>query len=526
MKNIISVVIAICFLTTLQAQMPAFEKGKITFGDEIKMKSQVRQFVGSIGDNLYLESAPGGGQKLSKRFLHKIDKNTLKQTLQKEIEIEYEKKDLMLSNFAVFNGRLIAFASYYNKDLDKYFNFVQELNPESLKPKGDLIEIGEKDAIGLFAGKQITNVEQTLDGQYIIAYTQSVKAKKNAFGKISIAVLDSKLKPIWDETITMEVANKLMEVQDVDIDSDGTVYILIKERLKNGSDVKNRSVNVRYRLFKQKRGKDLKEVKVDTDDNLVAAANLLIYNNKLFVSGIYMDYKKRSEGLKGLFLAEISKDNGKVSQVITKEVGANFFTEGLSEKQQKKVEKKLDKGKSLGENYKLTDVVQLSDGSYLLTAEENWITEHTVTDQNGGVRTYYVYHRNNVLVSKLGANGEFQWVQNIRKEQAAKSPLTVSYVPCTDSKNLYLIFNSNNKNLIPEKTYDKGKIAEYNGNPSKSFAEIVAVDLQSGKYNRHMLFSSKDSKTAIVPGASSMVGGHCFIYSVRGKKKQFTTLTF
>jgi len=76
------------------------------------------------------------------------------------------------------------------------------------------------------------------------------------------------------------------------------------------------------------------------------------------------------------------------------------------------------------------------------------------------------------------------------------------------------------------KTYDQGKIVTYNGSAKASFAEIVSVNVENGEYKRNMLFSNKESKTAVIPYASAMIDGHCFIYSVRGKRKQFTTLTF
>ncbi len=518
---------SISILNGKAQMMEQFEEGKLVFGNEIKTKNNITDYVGKIGNSLYLTSSPSSAYKQGKVILHKISETSLAQEAEKEIKLEYKGKKMNLAGFTIFNNKLIAFGSYVNKKVNKTFVFAQEINPTNLEPTGDPTLINEKDrSKGVFGGVISHSYETTLDEAFLIAHSESFAVKNSENGNIAISVLDRDLNQVISRTVEFQIPNKLMEVQDVDVDVNGTAYILVKENLRKGGDVKSGEVNVRFRLFELKSNEELKEIKVETKNNLVAAANILIYNNKLYVSGIYMDYNRKAEGLKGVFLAEISKSSGEVKQVITKEVGSDFFKEGLSEKDQKKVDKKIKKGKSLGENYKLRDIIQLSDGSYIMTAEERYITEHTHTDQNGGVRTYYVYHRNNVLLTKLNSNGEIGWVQNVRKKQGSKETSSTSYLHCNDGKNLYLIFNSDNKNMNTAKTYDAGKVATYAGSAKKSFAEIVSIELATGEYKRNMLFSSKESQTAVIPSASSMVDGHCFIYSVRGKRKQFTTLTF
>jgi hypothetical protein len=530
MKNTIGllVIISLSILSGKAQMMEKFKNGKLVFGDEIKTKNNITNYIGKIDNSLYLTSKPSSAYKQGKVILHKVSENALSQEIEKEIKLEYKGKKMTLAGFTIFNNKLIAFGSYINKSVNKTFVFAQEINPTNLEPKGNPTLINEKDrSKGVFGGSISHNYETTLAETFLIAYSESYAVKNSANGNIAIAVLGKDLNQVISRTVEFQIPNKFMEVQDVDVDINGTAYILVKENLRKGGDVKNKEVNVRFRLFELKSNEELKEIKVETKDNLVAAANILIYNNKLYVSGIYMDYNRKAEGLKGVFLAEISKSSGEVKQVITKEVGSDFFKEGLSEKDQKKVDKKLKKGKSLGENYKLRDIVQLSDGSYIMTAEERYRTEHTATSQNGGTTTYYIYHRNNILLTKLSPTGEIEWVQNIRKKQAVKNTSTgTSYTICHDAKNLYLVFNSNNKNLNLAKTYDAGKVASFSGSAKKSFAEIVSVELDNGEYKRNMLFSSKESETAVIPSASSMVDNHCFIYSVRGKRKQFTTLTF
>lgn len=532
--NLLVVFLLITQLSQAQT-MKKFESGNLNIGDEIKTKNDVTDYIGKIGNSLYLSSKPYTIYKKGKVYLNKISVKSLNQETEKEIKLEYKGKKMELAGFTIFNNKLLAFGTYVNKKIDKTFVFTQEINPENLEVTGDPILINEKDrSKGVYGGVISNSYESTRDEQFLVAYSESFAVKNSENGNIAISVLDIDLNQIISRTVEFNIPNKLMEVQDVDVDINGTAYILVKENLEKGGDIKGGEVNVRFRLFEVKSNEEIKEIKVETQDNLVAAANLLIYSNKLFVSGLYMDYKRKSDGLKGVFLAEISKSSGEIIQVTTKEVSPDFFKEGLSEKDQKNVDKKIKKGKSIGENYKLRDIIQLSDGSYVLTAEERYVTQHTTRDQNGNVSTYYVYHRNNVLVTKLSSEGQIEWVQNVRKKQGTRNDASTSYLYCNDGKNLYLVYNSHNKNINTAKSYDIGKIATFNGSAKKSFAEIVQVDLTSGQYKRNMLFSSKESETTIIPSVSSMVDGQCFIYSVRekysitgtGKKQQFSTLTF
>lgn len=508
-------------------QMNRFNKGEINFGEEFKIKDSFNGYLGNIGDNMYLSSAKLRLYRASNLSINIVDAKTLAIKKSATIELSYKDETFEASSFTIFNGKLYAFSSYKNKELGKSIVVAQELDPITLTPSGDLKLITDKDyeKSGLFSGISHT-YETSRNNQYLISYSENFNVKKNDLANIAISVLDKDLNQVISRTVDFQIPNKLLEIQDVDVDQNGVAYILIKENLEKGGDVKKGEVNIRYRLFELKSEEELREIKIETEGNLVAAANILIYEDKIFISGIYKDYNRKAEGLKGVFLAEVSKEGGKPVKVTTKEVGADFFTEGLSEKDQKKMKKKLDKGKAIGTSYKLKHIIELADGSFIITAEEDYVVTYTYTDSNGNTKTRTIYNANNVLITKLSTSGEIEWVQNVRKRQAVSNPIVNSYVPCQDQNNLYLVFNSHKDNMNTAKTYDAGKIVAFTGNSKKTFAEVVSVDLKNGEYKREMLFSPKESNTYIVPSLSEMVDNTCYVYSVKGKKKQFTTIVF
>jgi hypothetical protein len=146
-------------------------------------------------------------------------------------------------------------------------------------------------------------------------------------------------------------------------------------------------------------------------------------------------------------------------------------------------------------------------------------------------RSTYRSFRGDIVAIKLSAKGEFDWVEHIKARQNirdAKDEIYMNFVTCTDTNNLYVIFNSHEKNYKKyEKTYGRSKPKSFNGNPEKSFIEIVSFDLLYGDVNRERLLREKEKETIVLPAGSEMQDGACFLYTQSGtkkKKKRYVTI--
>ena len=111
---------------------------------------------------------------------------------------------------------------------------------------------------------------------------------------------------------------------------------------------------------------------------------------------------------------------------------------------------------------KIREVLSNNDGSYLVMAEQYFITTYTTQGSNGSSQTHTVYHYLDIFIFKVNAEGEVQNIQRIPK-----------YYSTVDMKINTFIINRNDQEV---------KIIYYNyTKKNKSSTRIAIINNETGK---------------------------------------------
>src|SRR5690606_27668684 len=116
----------------------------------------------------------------------------------------------------------------------------------------------------------------------------------------------------------------------------------------------------------------------------------------------------------GLFVFKLSKD-GKIIDEVTHPIPLSVTNTYVSKKQANRNTRRGEKDESNInlENLKMRDLFFLSDGSVVITAEQYF--SRTTYSSKGRSSTRYYY--NNMLISKIGATGNLDWIHSLGKRQ-------------------------------------------------------------------------------------------------------------
>lgn len=210
--------------------------------------------------------------------------------------------------------------------------------------------------------------------------------------------------------------------------------------------------------------------------------------DKVTIAGFF--YEKIDKKIKdGIYYIRLDKDYQ------TDVVSHNFIPLDIvnmykSERAQEKNKKKKDKGKSVNiSNLDLDQTVYLEDGSILLIGEKYYVTSYTTTSSNGSTTTRYVYHYEDILVTKIDSDGELIWMKKIPKIQRGGAGLGgMSYAYATHNNDHYFFFldNLKNINLPPNErpaTHSDGKGGIFT---------VVKIDNETGENTKNSLFDMKE----------------------------------
>ncbi len=160
------------------------------------------------------------------------------------------------------------------------------------------------------------------------------------------------------------------------------------------------------------------------------------------------------------------------------------------ERVQKKNNKKKSKNKSVNiSNMDLDKIYYQDDGSILLIGEKYYVTSHTYTDSNGNTHTRYVYHYEEILATKINADGELVWMKKLPKIQRGGSALGgMSYAHTYKEGNHYFFYLDNVKNIDLATNQKPATHADGKG----GIFTVYKINDDSGKITKNSLFDMKE----------------------------------
>jgi hypothetical protein len=157
--------------------------------------------------------------------------------------------------------------------------------------------------------------------------------------------------------------------------------------------------------------------------------------------------------------------------------------------------------------------------------------------------TYWRYEYMDVIVAKLNANGQFDWVKNVplRNEMRMNQPhVFKQYIAVPTDKSLYILCDDHPKNMAryEKDDYEPSDLKSVTGIHGSNFVSNQ-VNLATGKIQRSVVFENEDYCFApiqvrdpafippstceiFVPGKNNQV----YIYTEDKGRDQFGTLKF
>lgn len=476
-------------------------------------------------------------------IIQRFDVNSMKEVSRKELNMP---KSYSLETIKRINGKTFAFYSIYDKSRNSEQLFCRQIDFKSGKWAGEENKLVS--TIGKIAGSSM-RTQQVAGGMFSMMsfgvtdkfdfyYSQDtskimvqyrmvpdVKNDAKSHDEIGLHVFDTDFREIWGEVQRMPYTEKKMNIIDYTVDNDGNGYILTtvfddnstRTTKKGSKDEPNYHIEL---LTRKPASKKLVVSEPKLDDKFISGVWLYeTKDDKMVVAGFYNNTDSRGDA-EGVFYAKLQKDGSTYDQR-TYEIPLEILNQYESKRTRKKNDKKEEKGKSEFQSLDLEKVQFMEDGSILLIGEQYYIVEHTTTSANGRTSTYYTYHYNDILVTKIDPSGNLDWMRKLPKSQVGKVGLgSMSFRHHYDDGYHYLLFIDNVENL--ELPFDEAPASYSDGRDGHLTAYIV--DDSNGEVQKELILDMRDAKGVRLyqfqPSKIMKISETEFIFEAYKKKKE------
>ncbi|MBI9053411.1 MAG: hypothetical protein JEY96_06305 [Bacteroidales bacterium] len=459
-----------------------------------------------------------------------------------ELDLKYQKKDMYYRFIIHINDELFLFSSFKNQKLKQNFLFIQSIDKNTLELKQGLKKIAQIDYSG--KGRRNAgnfNYRLSRDSSKVLIY-YDLPYDKGSKEKFGFHVFDKNLNQLWEKKVTLPYNDELFDIKNYKVDNLGNVHLLgriIPERVKG--DLYGKLKYKHQILSYLNNGNDLKEYLVEIEGKFLSEMQIELNDDQdIMCGGFYSDtytkvhsdvgYKIGSDAATGTYFIKIDGNSKEIINKNFKEFGVDFITQNMSEKQKKKTEKKIEKGKKNADirRYDLKDFIIREDGRAFLIGEQYYvnISEQYYTDSKGDRKSkkVYTYYYNDIIVINISPEGKIEWATKIPKRQRTVDDggFYSSYAHSVVNDKLYFVFNDNPENL----SYDGvGTPAIFTKGRNSI---VVLVELNSkGDYTRETLFSTKDEEIFTRPKVCEQISEkEMILYGQKKRTHRFAKITF
>jgi hypothetical protein len=530
MKDMKCLLLATAFLTSTLSYGQS-KKFSFKLGDEYELprKTEDLAFFGNEKDGIVNLSL-----KKEELIIVRFNPKSLGRTMEQKIDLDVTKN---------FNSELVVdfnSSNYYwlHSDWDKkaeseilYYDKVDVAKGKITDANHKLFETtkiaGQFTHAGLlYSYKTTEKYQYNYDAdrkKLLVSYrlTPEFRNDKKNYDRIGFQVFDETLNKLWSGEFKMPYTEAIMDNTDFSVDSKGNAYMLVKVYDSDSRKEKDKSTGrpaYHYEVFKFVQGsKEIAITPISVEDNYIKEATLI--ENALHEMIIACTFSKKSKGngTDGIFLAVIGTDG----KVVKYKNGYYEFPKAELEKFESARSKRKMENKDDYEspNLKVRDVVVEPDGSIFIGCEEYWV-ENRSYYANGYWHVEYIYYYEDILGSKISANGEYEWLRKIPKRQRGENGRgTMGYKLISDASGYYFLYLDNLKNLhIGEEEVPKYHMDGFGGQV------VVSKIDDKGNLSKELLFDTREEDIMIFPTEFSRINGNQFIGRARLKKTLFQPL--
>jgi hypothetical protein len=456
-------------------------------------------------------------------FLKFTNKLTISQ--QKELILKVGKKDKKIERVSIINEKIVIFSSFKDKKTKTKTLYYDVFNPKTFSKQENSKELASfQEGKGLFKPKGNFRVVFSDDKSKVAVFI-NLPYKKGGKEKFNYIVFDDELEELNKGNIELPMLDSKLKLGSVHVTNEGELFIGAIETIgdkQSGYETKNH-------IFLLADG-ELVDNTFDLPDGKKITNFTLNSNDEGYLVLVGYYGEKDFNGIRGAFYLRYDIDNKDIEQFNTSQFPDKFYVEGFTDKQKKKANNKK-KGPSFNK-FLIRHLVPTKDGGAVLVSEQYYYTVHTYRTSNGGTRTVYTYYYNDILVSKLNDEGEFDWNQKIRKSQISQNDggYYSSFAFHFDNDNLYFMYNDTKKNYTEAgKPLPEGsKLYRTNFGKKNNVTSIVTINIEEQNKKKEQLFGKADIGTIAVPKLyySDKEENKLYFYTDMGKKERLGQISF
>lgn len=487
------------------------------FKDEYKNSSIVLVIDDGKGGVVIVRSYQGGifSSGLGYYFEH-YDSN-LKLTKEYEYQSKQKKGDKKTHGSilgVVSNGQQINMIEYlYDKTEKAYIcnALTSNINDFDFTSK-ELFRIGAElvEKRGFFSSsssydgdngaKMIVNEDGTA-----FAITMDITDKTSETHKLYL--FDNALNQKIDHTFKRDIKDKKFTYENIDVSKDGnTLYLLGKVKTEEAKKKKDGG-KYQYELTRITKN-DSKTQVFDTNDHFAASLKTIIFNDRVTCVGFYSD--RNDNRFKGICYFELDP-----TTLAVKKSKFNPFTEQFMVDKYGK-----DKDKEL-KNVSFKRLIITANNEIILNAEEFYISVVNSYSPQGGSRTYYVYHYDDIISAKISTSGDIVWARNINKRQDYPAPNPYfSYTSTAKGSDAYFFINTGEK----VRKIRRDRIEFKEASIKRSNLNVIRIN-NDGDFDYREILDDKDNEVPFMVAHGKLCGDSVFILGQKGKKKQVLKIT-
>lgn len=485
--------LSLTLISEMKAQATYFPGPPLENNRDYKMN----RMLGGDENSFYCYRVRSRGKGTS-FYIEKYNKSSLKPVFSKEISIGQEEKKTRIEDVEYAAGKVFIFRRQYDKKADKMSLFFQTVSSsgEILKDLKEVISV-TSDHYEFIDFDIYPNPSKT---RFIIKATH--KENKNDTYKTDLILMDAvNMKKLWTKRVEQNLHSggslsySFWGGFDFDsygfvglyLDDNDDVYYCTTDLAKNSTEKEKRYTLNLYTLKAGNKTPISLNLPFDDDYYVKDIKFSKSNDNGIVIGGFLKDVIER----RGRDLVKCGIFSFKVN--IAKNTITGKTTQFFDDEMLKRLESSAKRSRYL--KYKLDYIMPVGEDVYYI-GEQYREQMVTTTSSNGTAsRTYWQYEYMDVIVAKLNAKGNFEWIQNVplRNEMRMNFPhVFKQYIAYTTDKHLYILCNDHPKNM---KRYNK---PDFKPKDLKSVKGIHGshfvsntLSLKDGKIKRSLVFENE-----------------------------------
>ena len=558
MKRIILMSVLFFLSVNLFAQ-----NASVTWGDEFKLKkgSTDLEVIHADNSGIYVKESHMAlkgyfviaATTRESASLIKLDKN-LSEIYHNDFNKELKGKEF--DQLFFLKEKLFLFATDYSRKSKTLTLYAAEIDKATGEQTGDWVEVTswqKEEKADNISYKATYNSDST---KMVIVSSIQGSEHNNYEVRQFDANLKSTGKPV---SISNEFDPKTFGLEDVLYTSNGNIvmvgriYEYEEGKKKKAKFLQFKNYNVR---IYDNGGKQVSEINTDIAGKWLVSTKVVQLPVKELVLAAFYSNAKKGREINGMLVQRIDPATGAVISTNQKDINTSMITaleddnsadagDDEESKKERKEREKLEKIQNDEEGFskymRFRKFIYTADKGLVVLAEKYDSYTYTTTSSSGGsfgtmarttTTTYTVYECGDLMMSKIDAKGNVNWLQVLPKEQreiitnGSQSgpssgisfyssffasgynwPFYAGFGVLSGADNINIIFNDHKKNADVLQLGQKVKRINYFG---KSNCYVVTLDPRTGKYTRSILFANNDVPTAM-PRLGSVLGSEFYM---------------